>query len=164
MVRHQQHLAAQGVSRTLHQPCFLPRFDIASEQQALAGGLDQPGPQTSRYLAAPEDNGELAERLFTYMPDDNGTRDDVGLAGLGDALAVLARLFGENYEAMGPVKKREVHFQNGAGWFLTRVQKKLQAEPGPLTPGGGWRAAGLLLLHSAEREPADLLGRRRGPA
>lgn len=57
-----------------------------------------------------------------------GVFAEKGLAALGDVLSVLARLFGENYEAVGPAKKRDVHFQNGSVWFLSRLHKKLASE------------------------------------
>jgi hypothetical protein len=51
-----------------------------------------------------------------------------GVAGLGDIFGVWAQLFGENWGALGPAKKKEQHAQNALSWFYTRLQKRLEFE------------------------------------
>jgi hypothetical protein len=51
-----------------------------------------------------------------------------GLGGLATLMDVLARLFTENWEAVGPVKNRERHAQVSLNWLLRQLSKKLQYE------------------------------------
>lgn len=67
-----------------------------------------------------------------------GIFSERGLGSLGDILGVISRLFGENFEAVGPAKKRDVHFQSGIGWFLNRIVKRLGDEE--KKKGDDWNA------------------------
>jgi hypothetical protein len=47
---------------------------------------------------------------------------------LHDIFQTLIRLFQENWEAIGPVKKREKHAQTGLNWLIKQLAKILQYE------------------------------------
>jgi len=115
------------IDKTL-TPSENPGLDTLDPRFQEIAGLVEAGdmPKASEQVEALFREDILDIRVAGYYL--YGVFAERGLAGLGDTLKVLARLFGENYEAMGPVKKRETHYQNGAAWFLTRVQKKLAAE------------------------------------
>jgi hypothetical protein len=51
-----------------------------------------------------------------------------GLLGLPQLLQALAGLFSTNWASVGPTQKKEKHAENGVGWFLGRLTKKLKAE------------------------------------
>lgn len=51
-----------------------------------------------------------------------------GVAGLPQVFQALTGLFTTNWGAVGPAQKKEKHAENGVGWFLGRLGKKLKAE------------------------------------
>ncbi len=55
-----------------------------------------------------------------YLETDIGALDDI--------FQTLIRLFQENWEAVGPVKKREKHAQTSINWLLKQLAKILQHE------------------------------------
>lgn len=51
-----------------------------------------------------------------------------GVAGIGDMIDALTRLFTENWDAVGPVKNKEKQTVNSIKWLLKQVNRKIDYE------------------------------------
>jgi hypothetical protein len=98
-----------------------PRFqEIAGLVEA--GEFTKASEQTQSLLK----EGIVDIRVISYFL--YGAFLEQGLIGLPNVLAGLAALLGPNWAAVGPAQKKEKHAENGIGWFLQRLVKKLKAE------------------------------------
>ncbi|MEZ0229406.1 MAG: type VI secretion system protein IglI family protein, partial [Planctomycetota bacterium] len=104
-----------------------PRFqEIAGFVEA--GEFAKASEQTQALLK----EGIADIRIISYFL--YGVFLEVGLGGLGQMLQALGGLFGPNWAAIGPVQKKEKHAENGIGWLLARLTKKLKAEEEAKSP------------------------------
>lgn len=71
-------------------------------------------------------------RLICYLV--YGYWLEQGLASLLDVINSLNNVISENWEAVGPVNKREKNFQNSLGWMFRQLLKKLQYEESKNSP------------------------------
>ncbi len=98
-----------------------PRFqEIAGLVEA--GEFGKASEQTQALLK----DGIADIRVISYFL--YGCFLESGLTGLPQILQALISLFTTNWAAVGPTQKKEKHAENGVGWFLSRLTKKLAAE------------------------------------
>lgn len=100
---------------------FDPRFtDIAS---LIENGEYIPAAAQAQAVIA---EGIYDIRVIGYFL--YGVFVEQGVVALADVFHCLARLFGENWEAVGPVQKREKHAQTSVNWLIKILDRKLNRE------------------------------------
>ena len=109
-------------------PAETPGLDTLDPRFQEIAGLVEAG----EFIEASEQTQNLLKegivdiRVVSYFL--YGVFLESGLAGLPKLLDALAGLFGPNWAACGPAQKKEKHAENGVGWFLNRLAKKLKTE------------------------------------
>jgi len=109
-------------------PAENPGLDTLDPRFQEIAGLVEAG----EFLKASEQTQNLLKdgivdiRIVSYFL--YGVFLETGLPGLPKLFEALVGLFGQNWPACGPAQKKEKHAENGVGWFLNRLTKKLKAE------------------------------------